>query len=455
MDHNEVRDPETASLLDHLFDYLLEDETWLRPGRVAYIERAIQKIKTADSTAAPDKSHHLAHSTASAPYRSVAGAQQPPSLPGLPRGSIYSPNSEPLSPCITAEATTGRGSESNSVTADECTDAEDNTARGESSSAFLPPGDIELSSTALRRVRDTSVDSPARTDSDLEAKQTNKKRRLSKQAPLEVGIQRAQYVGDGLVVMEVSGVWLKVQEEVRVRLETMKTLALKEAKKKNSTRARKKFISEDAAKPTLNEVESIAKCTLFWSKVFGKYGVSRIFEFMEAVRAGHATTDDDPVLDSNEVASHNARPASLRGVLEAYHRQANHRRTAIMGRFLRLVHLSDFNKQYSTLVDDANDHTTPIREIFRLNHMETSRGRSWASLVNDYLIHCLHNIDLSLLKSHKEGRGSSSVDQDTDTITQARSRLRNEVFLSQPYRVMERTFGRGVFLLLPEPDVNR
>ena len=424
MDHNEVRDPETASLLDHLFDYLLEDETWLRPGRVAYIERAIQKIKTADSTAAPDKSHHLAHSTASAPYRSVAGAQQPPSLPGLPRGSIYSPNSEPLSPCITAEATTGRGSESNSVTADECTDAEDNTARGESSSAFLPPGDIELSSTALRRVRDTSVDSPARTDSDLEAKQTNKKRRLSKQAPLEVGIQRAQYVGDGLVVMEVSGVWLKVQEEVRVRLETMKTLALKEAKKKNSTRAKKKFISEDAAKPTLNEVESIAKCTLFWSKVFGKYGVY-------------------------------ARPASLRGVLEAYHRQANHRRTAIMGRFLRLVHLSDFNKQYSTLVDDANDHTTPIREIFRLNHMETSRGRSWASLVNDYLIHCLHNIDLSLLKSHKEGRGSSSVDQDTDTITQARSRLRNEVFLSQPYRVMERTFGRGVFLLLPEPDVNR
>ena len=319
---------------------------------MAYIERAIQKIKTADSTAAPDKSHHLAHSTASAPYRSVAGAQQPLSLPGLPRGSIYSPNSEPLSPC---------------------------------------------------------------------------------------------YVGDGLVVMEVSGVWLKVQEEVRVRLETMKTLALKEAKKKNSTRAKKKFISEDAAKPTLNEVESIAKCTLFWSKVFGKYGVSRIFEFMEAVRAGHATTDDDPVLDSNEVASHNARPASLRGVLEAYHRQANHRRTAIMGRFLRLVHLSDFNKQYSTL----------IREIFRLNHMETSRGRSWASLVNDYLIHCLHNIDLSLLKSHKEGRGSSSVDQDTDTITQARSRLRNEVFLSQPYRVMERTFGRGVFLLLPEPDVNR
>ena len=73
IDYNEIRDLETVFFLNYFFDYFLEDETWLRPGRIAYIERAIQKIKTADSTAALDKSYHLAYFTVSAPYRSVAG----------------------------------------------------------------------------------------------------------------------------------------------------------------------------------------------------------------------------------------------------------------------------------------------------------------------------------------------------------------------------------------------
>ena len=127
-------------------------------------------------------------------------------------------------------------------------------------------------------------------------------------------------------------------------METIKIFVLKKAKKKNFIRVKKKFISENAAKPILNEVESIAKYILFWNKIFGKYGVSRIFEFIEAVRTEHATTDNDSVLDSNKVVFYNARPASLRNILEAYYRQANYRRTAIIGRFLRLVYLSDFNK---------------------------------------------------------------------------------------------------------------
>ena len=442
MDLNKV---EARSLFGQLWDFVKCKDHNEYLQRVSLLEQAIQRIK----------GNNLAALHSSGQHGLVGGGQHLLSVSELPPDSISSPNNQPSHPCPTAEATTGLRSPSTSLTKDISTNirGENGIPLHGSNPAFQPQQDIVPLPNGLRRVRDASLDSSVPVNSDLETMQTNKKRRLSRRPPLGDGITRAQCVGDGLVVMENSIGFLKVKEEAVTRLQTLKTRHLEEARKKKS-RTRKRSTLADAAKPTLKEVESIEQCTLFWSKVFGKCGIARLSAFVEAVKAGNTITDNDPVLDSSEIASPAVAPPAVQGVLRAYHRQLNDRSTATIGRFLRQVHLSDFNRQYNLLVDDASKDHSQIREIFRINKMETSRGRAWNSLVNDYLVHCLDNIDLTQLTSHKEGRRSSNVDPDTDVITQARHRLRNEVYLSQPYQVMERAFGRGVFALLPESDLN-
>ena len=114
--------------MNYFFDYFLEDEIWLRFRRITYIEKIIQKIKTADSTAVLNKFYYLVYSTIFVSYRFVAGVQQFSFFSKFPRNNIYSPNNEFLNSYIIAETIIGRNFELNNIIVDEYTDAENNTA---------------------------------------------------------------------------------------------------------------------------------------------------------------------------------------------------------------------------------------------------------------------------------------------------------------------------------------
>ncbi len=73
-------------------------------------------------------------------------------------------------------------------------------------------------------------------------------------------------------------------------------------------------------------------------------------------------------------------------------------------------------------------------------NLRTSRGRDWASVVNDFILVQCHGFAF-IAKTPK--------------ATAARKRLKNEIIHCHTYYLLGKAFGKGVFPLLPEHGHNK
>ena len=194
--------------------------------------------------------------------------------------------------------------------------------------------------------------------------------------------------------------------------------------------------------PSSKERGMVDKIILFLARLFGAEGKTQVEQFMSTVRdIPFPVTGDQQASRNRPVVVKPGAPLALRRIIEAYHRQTGTRTAALVNRCMRYVHLSDFYRQYDLMVSEACVEGSETRDLFRGLGYKTSRGRDWRSVVSDYLVHILEEVDFETVTKGGCKKG--------------KTRMRNELALSHPYYVMESALGRGVFVLLPEQDINR
>ena len=249
-----------------------------------------------------------------------------------------------------------------------------------------------------------------------------RRKRKSSKPPLEQSIRVAQREASGVATLEVAEVFMEVRDDVLSQLEAQ----VPEDKRGGQNMAK--------------DVKMLDTCIIYWAKVFGRDGVDRLSIFMKLVRSveGLWQPQDGPASQSARVAPND--PLPLRRAIEAYNIQTANRTSAMMGKCFRYIQASTFYREYQALIADAESPHGEMRQIFEAKGMTTSRGRDWKSLVNDYLVHCLDDLD--------------PCDITSEAAKAARNRLKNEIQFCLPYHMLENTFGRGIFILLPEQDVN-
>ena len=243
-----------------------------------------------------------------------------------------------------------------------------------------------------------------------------KRRRVwPKSFELENAIRIAQRVGTGNPILTPVDAFVQVRDAVMERVQSEPELEL---------------VGKDLA--------SLDKCVVFWAKVFGREGAQRLSSLLELVRA--VTAWDGPALPSRieQPAPPPPGPESVRRFVAAYQLQARERSTAVVAKCLRHLHIANFYREYQALLTDANTEDSDMRHVFKKHDMTTARGRSWASLVTDYLVFCLD--------------GVSPHDFTSSQAKASRNRLKNDLQQGHPYYLTETIFGPGIFVLLPDHD---
>ena len=272
-----------------------------------------------------------------------------------------------------------------------------------------------------QRATQSSISTDTSNEMQVPEREMQKRRKLSETVPFKDAIRVAQLM-DGTPSVAETDQFVRVRDAVVHKATEARTMA------------GRKF------KCSPLHFDKVEMYIVFWARVFDKIGVHRLTTFMGLIRSVNESKVD-PVGSRPISEATRSQPTLVQKVIDAYYLQSTTQISAITKNYVRYAHAADFYRQYRLLCSEAADVKTETGQLFQKLGLRTTVGRSSSTLVNDYLLHCLNgfglNVDLDVNGPLHKMR------------EQARTRMRNEIALSQSYYTISNVFGPGVWTMLP------
>jgi len=200
-------------------------------------------------------------------------------------------------------------------------------------------------------------------------------------------------------------------------------------------------LSIPTTRPLEDHVKLVESSVIFWVKLFGPKGADTFSDFLSVVCAGATNIINQltPWDTGSTTKMDITLPPSVDNVVAAYREQRKSMGTAQLSWYVTYMLKANFYRHYEQLLDQAGRPDSDVRKRLEASNLGTSVGRSWASVVNDFI----------LIRCH----GFAFIAK-TPKATVARRSLKNEIAHCHTYYLLEKVFGKGVFPLLPEHGLN-
>ena len=136
----------------------------------------------------------------------------------------------------------------------------------------------------------------------------------------------------------------------------------------------------------------VHKEILYLTNLFEVEGRTNLSRFMKAVRA--VDGQFHPTMRSTSPSGTTIKaPKVLLNVLSSYSKQESFESKSIVDNFFSCIQLANLYRMNEKLQAVAEDPDGEMRVLFEQLRMETSRGVGFATLVANYLVCCLYDID--------------------------------------------------------------